>query len=253
MEEIFNSWLVKQKIAHRGLHDEVSPENSLSAFKKAVEKGYAIETDVQMTADGILLAFHDETLDRMTYGKGLISQKNFNEICNYTLKNSEEKIPLLSEVLSLVGGKVPLLIEIKSHKNIKAEEEVFTCHHTGYGAFHAMDVNGYYEYNGKRREHTLSCYATVKIAATADCEVRRFSQQGIWCGKNQPLMTVLANKKFHASNCKSFANLRRENKMKRAKELLLKHKVKVVAKELDYSGSQVFSRAFKTFFKISST
>ncbi len=59
------------------------------------------------------------------------------------------------------------------------------------------------------------------------------------------------NKKFHASNCKSFANLRRENKMKRAKELLLKHKVKVVAKELDYSGSQVFSRAFKTFFKIS--
>ena len=123
MEEIFNSWLVKQKIAHRGLHDEVSPENSLSAFKKAVEKGYAIETDVQMTADGILLAFHDEILDRMTDGKGLISQKNFNEICNYTLKNSEEKIPLLSEVLSLVGGKVPLLIEIKSHKNIKAEEE----------------------------------------------------------------------------------------------------------------------------------
>ena len=123
MEEIFNSWLVKQKIAHRGLHDEVSPENSLSAFKKAVEKGYAIETDVQMTADGILLAFHDEILDRMTDGKGLISQKNFNEICNYTLKNSEEKIPLLSEVLSLVGGKVPLLIEIKSHKNIRAEEE----------------------------------------------------------------------------------------------------------------------------------
>lgn len=123
MEEIFNSWLVKQKIAHRGLHDEVSPENSLSAFKKAVEKGYAIETDVQMTADGILLAFHDEILDRMTDGKGLISQKNFNEICNYTLKNSEEKIPLLSEVLSLVGGKVPLLIEIKSHKNIGTEEE----------------------------------------------------------------------------------------------------------------------------------
>lgn len=123
MEEIFNSWLVKQKIAHRGLHDEVSPENSLSAFKKAVEKGYAIETDVQMTADGILLAFHDEILDRMTDGKGLISQKNFNEICNYTLKNSEEKIPLLSEVLSLVGGKVPLLIEIKSHKNIGPEEE----------------------------------------------------------------------------------------------------------------------------------
>lgn len=123
MEEIFNSWLVKQKIAHRGLHDEVSPENSLSAFKKAVEKGYAIETDVQMTSDGILLAFHDEILDRMTDGKGLISQKNFNEICNYTLKNSEEKIPLLSEVLSLVGGKVPLLIEIKSHKNIGPEEE----------------------------------------------------------------------------------------------------------------------------------
>ena len=123
MEEIFNSWLVKQKIAHRGLHDEVSPENSLSAFKKVVEKGYAIETDVQMTADGILLVFHDEILDRMTDGKGLISQKNFNEICNYTLKNSEEKIPLLSEVLSLVGGKVPLLIEIKSHKNIGPEEE----------------------------------------------------------------------------------------------------------------------------------
>ena len=82
--------------------------------------------------------------------------------------------------------------------HIKAEEEVFTCHHTGYGAFHAMDVNGYYEYNGKRREHTLSCYATVKIAATSDCEVRRLSIEGYWYGKDKPLMTVLANKKFHA-------------------------------------------------------
>lgn len=123
MENIFDSWLTKTPIAHRGLHDDTAPENSMAAFEKAIERGFAIEMDVQTTKDGIPLVFHDDLLDRMTDLSGDIREKNFNEICDATLKNSEEKIPLLSEFLSFVNGRVPLLIEIKDHKNIGDAEE----------------------------------------------------------------------------------------------------------------------------------
>ena len=76
--------------------------------------------------------------------------------------------------------------------HVKAEEEVLTCRRP------IEKINGYYEYNGERRENTLSCYAKMKIAATSDCEVRRLSIEGYWYGKDKPLMTVLVNKKFHA-------------------------------------------------------
>jgi glycerophosphoryl diester phosphodiesterase len=102
--------------AHRGLYDNLwsVPENSLPAFKAAVDKGYGIELDVHLTQDDQLVVFHDDSLYRMCHVEKNINTMTLSEIRQYTLLNTEEKIPTLQEVLNLVQGKVPLLIELKS-------------------------------------------------------------------------------------------------------------------------------------------
>ena len=100
--------------AHRGLHGAKTPENSLPAFQAAVDHGYGIELDVQLSADGEVMVFHDESLLRMTGCDASLYSKTKEELSMLMLKDTEEKIPTLSEVLSLVGGRVPLLVEIKS-------------------------------------------------------------------------------------------------------------------------------------------
>ena len=99
--------------AHRGLHDSESPENSLSAFKKAVEAGFGIELDVRLSKDGQLVVFHDDTLDRVTKETGRVDERTLDELKKITLLNSSESIPSFDEVLRLVDGRVPLLVEIK--------------------------------------------------------------------------------------------------------------------------------------------
>ena len=101
--------------AHRGLFDNESdaPENSLAAFQKAVEAGYGIEMDVQLTKDDKLVVFHDATLKRMCGVDGNVWDYTLEELQHFRLKNSDEKIPAFSEVLKLVKGKVPLIIEYK--------------------------------------------------------------------------------------------------------------------------------------------
>lgn len=100
--------------AHRGLHGNGVPENSLSAFRKAVDMGYGIELDVQLSADGEVMVFHDENLLRMTGCDASLYHKTAAELSVLRLSGSEEHIPTLAEVLSLVGGRVPLLVEVKS-------------------------------------------------------------------------------------------------------------------------------------------
>ncbi len=106
-------WLLNNPIAHRGLWTNGIVENSLSAYKNAVEKDYPIEIDLYSSLDGVLFSFHDATLSRMTGADGFIYQKTAKELKELTLQNSDEKIPTFDEVLSLVNGKVPLLIELK--------------------------------------------------------------------------------------------------------------------------------------------
>ena len=103
-------------IAHRGFFDnDKIPENSLPAFEKAVEFGYGIELDVQLTRDGKLVVFHDESLKRMTGLKKKLTDLNFKDLKELTLLDSDISIPLLDDVLKTVDGKVPLIIEIKAH------------------------------------------------------------------------------------------------------------------------------------------
>jgi glycerophosphoryl diester phosphodiesterase len=102
-------------IAHRALHDRTVGriENSLSAINAAVKAGYAIEIDLQLSADGAAMVFHDEDLDRLTEERGQVSARKAADLVGIRLKGSADRISSLSKVLETIGGRVPLLIEIK--------------------------------------------------------------------------------------------------------------------------------------------
>jgi glycerophosphoryl diester phosphodiesterase len=109
--EKFDGWLY----AHRGLHDNKTraPENSLAAFSLAVEKGFGIELDVQVTKDLVPVVHHDYKLKRSCKVNKKISELTYQELRKYKIFGSEEKIPTLEEVLETVDKKVPLIIELK--------------------------------------------------------------------------------------------------------------------------------------------
>ncbi len=110
-------WIKTTLFAHRGFHseDKSVPENSLAAFKLALEKGYGIELDINILKDGTIVVFHDKDLKRMTGDERFLRDVGYDEIKPKKLLASGEKIPTLKEVLKLVGGRVPLLIELKHH------------------------------------------------------------------------------------------------------------------------------------------
>lgn len=101
--------------AHRGYHciEKGIPENSMKAFRAAIKNNYGIELDVHLTLDGNLVVFHDDTLSRVCGRPGSVEGATLEHLKSCRLLGTSERIPLLSEVLSLVDGKVPLLIELK--------------------------------------------------------------------------------------------------------------------------------------------
>ncbi len=108
-------------IAHRGLYkkDQSVPENSLAAFTAAIDAGYAIEMDLQLSADDEVLVFHDTSLERACKTPGKLEEKTSEECQALRLFDSEQKIPTLREVLNLVNQKVPLLLELKPGRDYK--------------------------------------------------------------------------------------------------------------------------------------
>lgn len=151
--------------AHRGLHNmspllkEMNspyychggkfPENSVSAIKRAVEEGYGIEFDVHLTKDHIPVVFHDDTLERLCGVTKHLKDFTFDELQQFHLYDTEESIPSLEEILTIVNGKVPLIIELKEENN--AEELCTICNrylsnYTGYyciESFHPKVVRWY--------------------------------------------------------------------------------------------------------------
>jgi glycerophosphoryl diester phosphodiesterase len=101
------------------LHDRAAGriENTLPAAKAAIDRGFAIECDLQLTADQNAIVFHDDTLDRLTDATGRVDRKSLAEIRTARLKDSDAPIPTLDELLETVAGQVPLLVELKSHFN----------------------------------------------------------------------------------------------------------------------------------------
>jgi len=116
------AWLTARPIAHRGYHDVEAAaggtgqcvENTLAAAEAAIARNFAIECDLQPTADGGVVVFHDHTLDRLTDLSGPVADKTLAAVRRARFKNGDGLIPTLEELLDLVDGRVPLFIELKS-------------------------------------------------------------------------------------------------------------------------------------------
>jgi glycerophosphoryl diester phosphodiesterase len=106
-------------LAHRGLHDRATGviENSLSAFRAAIDAGYGIELDVQRSADDVAVVFHDDEMDRLTDAAGAFRTYTAAELGRTVLRGGSDRIPTLREALAVVAGRVPVLVEIKENWN----------------------------------------------------------------------------------------------------------------------------------------
>ena len=108
------AFLKAQPYAHRGLHGGRVIENSRAAFRAAIALGHGIETDVQAARDGEAMVFHDSTLERLTDATGQVATRSATELGQVRLRGGSEAIPQLPEILALIGGRVPVLIEVKA-------------------------------------------------------------------------------------------------------------------------------------------
>ena len=106
--------LTRVPFAHRGLHGNGRVENSRAAFAAAIAKGHGIELDVQAARGGDAFVFHDYQLERLTADQGAVADRNASDLQRVSLRGTDETIPPLPDILSLIGGRVPLLIEVKT-------------------------------------------------------------------------------------------------------------------------------------------
>ncbi|MEA2382863.1 MAG: hypothetical protein QOH72_2834 [Solirubrobacteraceae bacterium] len=113
--DLRESWLKGTPIAHRGLHAASAgrPENSLGAFEHACALDFPAELDVRLTSDGEVVVFHDRALRRLTGAAGRVEDRTAADVRGLRLLGTDERVPLLGEVLDLVAGRVPLLVELK--------------------------------------------------------------------------------------------------------------------------------------------
>ena len=160
------SMLMGRDYAHRGLHDNKSdaPENSMAAFKKAVDAGYGIELDVQLTRDRIPVVFHDESLKRVCGVDGNVRDYTYEELQSFRLLNSDERIPLFEDMLALVGGRVPLIVEIKIHEkasDVCEKVDALLRNYKGpycMESFHPLAVRWYRKNRPEVIRGQLSCF-----------------------------------------------------------------------------------------------
>jgi|LGVF01.2.fsa_nt_gb glycerophosphoryl diester phosphodiesterase len=144
MKDIFDSWLINKYIAHRGLHSEDAPENSLLAFERAIKNDYAIELDIREIEDSTPVVFHDTKISRMTGKDGYTNNLKLEDLKNLKLMGTKENIPTLEEALKFINGRTPILIEIKN--NFKAgtmEKQILDLLNNYKGEFAITSFNPY--------------------------------------------------------------------------------------------------------------
>lgn len=112
-------WIKTAYIAHRGLHNRVLPENTLGAFKNAVKHEFDIELDIRISKDEQIVVYHDRNIFRLCSRNFNIDELNYDELKQYPILNTNEKIPLLKDVLDTLPKDTKYLIELKSVKNPK--------------------------------------------------------------------------------------------------------------------------------------
>ena len=114
-------FLTRAPFAHRGLHGPSAVENGRTAFEAAIAAGHGVETDVQVSKDGVAMVFHDYELDRLTEASGPVAGLKAKKLSKVRFKSGGETIPTLAEMLDLVAGRAPVLIEVKA-KNRKVKK-----------------------------------------------------------------------------------------------------------------------------------
>lgn len=134
------AWICEHRFAHRGLHGPGAPENSPRAFAAAVARGLGIECDIQRSADGQAMVFHDWELDRLTGESGPLARRSAAQLGAIALTGCDEGIPTLRQFLDQVGGRVPILIEIKSRKGFRVSALCLAVRRVleGYRGLHAV-------------------------------------------------------------------------------------------------------------------
>lgn len=110
------AWLTARPIAHRGLHDRADdvPENTVAAAEAAIRGGYGIECDVQISADGEAMVFHDEALGRLTPASEAVASLSATDLGHLPVAGTDARIPTLPRFLTAIGGRTPLIVEVKS-------------------------------------------------------------------------------------------------------------------------------------------
>lgn len=132
--------LMAHPYAHRGLHDARLPENSLGAFAAAAEAGYGIELDVRLSRDGVAMVFHDDTLARVCGAAGRVEDYTAKDLQKMPLcGQAEHTIPTFADVLRTVGGRVPLLVEVKGYIHIAAVCEKTAALLDSYGGAYMVE------------------------------------------------------------------------------------------------------------------
>jgi glycerophosphoryl diester phosphodiesterase len=128
-------WLTARPVAHRGLHDRAHGivENMPGAVQAAIDGNFAIEVDLQLSADGEAMVHHDDELGRLTEGSGALRDMTAAELRAIRFKDTAERMMSLGDLCALVGGRAPLLIEVKSHfdgdrKLVARMAELLTCY-----------------------------------------------------------------------------------------------------------------------------
>jgi glycerophosphoryl diester phosphodiesterase len=128
-------WLTARPVAHRGLHDQARGviENMPAAAQAAIANRFAIECDIQLSSDGEAMVYHDEGLGRLTEGSGPLRAKTATELKAVTFRGTAERMMTLADLCALVAGRVPLVIEVKSHfdgdrKLVKRMAEVLSSY-----------------------------------------------------------------------------------------------------------------------------
>lgn len=139
-KEIYNNI-----IAHRGYH-EYYPENTIKSYIEAIKHNMAIELDIRMTKDEYIICMHDRYTRRLLGKKGKTSNMMLNEIRNCKIKNSNENIPLLEDVLNVINGNVPILIEVKGFLNNRFNSKLlyYISNYDGKVYFHAKNIITYF-------------------------------------------------------------------------------------------------------------
>jgi glycerophosphoryl diester phosphodiesterase len=141
------SWLTEVPVAHRGLHniDAGLPENSLAAFDAAALAAYPVEFDVRLARDGTVMVFHDATLDRLTGRTGRVIDLDAAELQSLRLAGSDQCIPTFAQVLALLDGRVPAIVEIKSFEGAvgPCEEATLKVLESYHGEYTIQSFNPY--------------------------------------------------------------------------------------------------------------